>query len=69
MKHATVKIGEYTIPLIGIDPSATLERCDQCRKSKHLSAMKITMDGKRILCVSCRYKNLLKGLRLHGIQV
>jgi hypothetical protein len=31
--------------------------------------MHICLDGKRILCISCRLNNLLKGLRLHGIQI
>ncbi len=51
MTHATVKIGEYTIPLIGVAEDATKERCDKCLKYFHLSL--IGYDG-RFLCQPCR---------------
>jgi len=35
--HATVKLGEYTVPLIGIEFAATQEKCSQCQRSYHLS--------------------------------
>lgn len=48
-KHATVKVDGYTIPLIGIPPSATEDWCDVCGKKLHLSEVNITEDG-RMVC-------------------
>lgn len=42
---ATVKIGEYEIPLIGIPDSATQQKCSICGKSFHISEIKIEMNG------------------------
>jgi hypothetical protein len=53
MKYADVKIGEYTIPLIGIPASASQEKCDQCRKPMPLREAIITQDGKRVVCAGC----------------
>lgn len=50
-KHATVKIGEFTVPLIGVKPSATQETCSKCNKVKHLS--EISFDGTRFICREC----------------
>ncbi len=51
-KHATVKNGEYTIPLIGIAPAATKEICSKCGKEVHLS--QITFNEKsEPVCSGC----------------
>ena len=49
--HATVPIGEYLIPLIGISPTATLENCDLCHNDMPLSQAIFT--GRQILCRRC----------------
>jgi len=51
MNHATVKIGDYTIPLIGIPPEATEDKCETCGKLFHLSELAF-VDGKMI-CKDC----------------
>lgn len=48
-KHATVKIGEYIIPLIGIDPAATEETCDNCGLTAHITQFVISR-GSGIVC-------------------
>lgn len=59
MKHATVKLGDYTVPLIGIDENATKEQCDECKKVKHLSTIRITDQG-RFQCLICQAKESLR---------
>lgn len=54
-KHATVKIGEYTIPLIGIAESATQQKCSRCKCSFHLSEITLNENGKP-LCKECLKK-------------
>jgi len=44
MKHATVKIGDFTVPLIGIKKDATQQECVKCKRSFHLS--NIILDNK-----------------------
>jgi hypothetical protein len=44
MKHATVKIGEYTVPLIGVPQNATEETCDKCGKKCHIGDMTLGED-------------------------
>jgi hypothetical protein len=51
-KHATVKIGDYTIPLIGIPTEATDETCQRCGHTMHLSEAQIDQDGK-VVCKDC----------------
>jgi hypothetical protein len=57
MNHATVRIAGYDLPLIGIDASATEERCDKCKRLFHLSEVKI--DGDRFMCWSCRMREMI----------
>jgi len=52
MKHATVQIGNMTIPLIGIPPPATLEECDCCHDVFPLR--KVQLVGNQFLCEKCR---------------
>lgn len=56
MKHATVKIGNYTVPLIGIPKSATDETCELCGDVMHMSESTF-QDGK-MLCKTCVDKNI-----------
>lgn len=51
MKHATVKIGDYTIPLIGVDKSSTEDKCDLCGDIFHISSLIFT--GQQFLCERC----------------
>lgn len=51
-KHATVPLGEYNVPLIGIPPSAVLEECDLCHDEFKL--MEITLTGTQLLCPKCK---------------
>lgn len=55
MKHAEVKIGEFTIPLIGVPRNATLEECDCCHEIIVLSEAVIT--DKQVLCRKCSKPN------------
>lgn len=55
-KHATVKIGEYTIPLIGIPESSTQQKCFGCGKSFHLSDIKLDKKGNPY-CPECLPKS------------
>jgi putative endonuclease len=50
--HATTKIGEYTIPLIGVPQSATDETCTRCEKSFHLTEIMLDGNGKPY-CHAC----------------
>ena len=54
-KHATVNLGEYTVPLIGIPQSATQQKCSKCGKSFHLSEIELDQNG-RPLCKKCKEK-------------
>jgi formylmethanofuran dehydrogenase subunit E len=54
-KYATVKIGDYTIPLIGVLKDATLEKCDSCGVSVHITEIKM-LDAK-MLCAACLMGN------------
>jgi hypothetical protein len=51
VKHATVKIGEYTIPLLGIPQDASEQICDQCKLPKHIT--EVAFDGKQFICGDC----------------
>jgi hypothetical protein len=51
MKHGTVKIGEWTVPLIGVPETATLETCDLC--GIELPLREIIFTGRQFLCGSC----------------
>lgn len=52
MTHATVRIAGYNLPLIGIDRSATEDKCDLCGDIFHLSDL--TFTGKQFLCGKCK---------------
>jgi len=52
--HATVKIGEYIIPLIGLPLSATEMECELCHDIYHISDVHLTKDGKQFLCKKCQ---------------
>lgn len=59
MKHATVTVGEFTVPLIGIPMSAVEFPCDRCGSVRHISDLKVTADGKQVVCKPfCRSKFL-----------
>jgi hypothetical protein len=51
-KHATVPVGEYTVPLIGIPPSATQEKCSRCGSVCHLSEIVLDEKGQPC-CQTC----------------
>lgn len=50
-KHAEVRIGEYTVPLIGINEEAVLEVCDLCGDYTYLGD--VTYNGTHFLCKKC----------------
>jgi len=52
VNHAQIKIGEFTVPLIGVDGEAVLERCDLCHDI--FSIQQIRLDGTQFLCPRCR---------------
>jgi len=53
-KHPTVKIGEYTIPLIGLPRDATLQECESCHRQFYIGDIIFT--GKKFLCVRCQQR-------------
>lgn len=54
-KYAMVPTGEYTVPLIGVPPSATQEVCAHCHEKRHMS--EITLDDKgHPICATCKDK-------------
>lgn len=52
MKHATFKLGDCTITLIGVDADATLEECDLCHDI--FGIQQIELIDKQFLCVKCK---------------
>jgi hypothetical protein len=54
VKHATVKVGDYTIPLIGLPVSATEMECECCHDIVHISQIEINQEGNQFLCLKCR---------------
>jgi len=68
--HATVRLGSYTIPLIGIDPAATREQCDRCHDRFHFQSVQLNPAGNQWLCEKCMkqgpMENLLDGLSQHA---
>lgn len=57
MKHATVRIDDMEIPLIGIPKDEVFETCDKCRKHFHLQDIVLT--DTTFLCKICYVR--LKG--------
>lgn len=51
MKHATVKIDNMEIPLIGIPKDSSDEICDRCHKSFHIQDIILT--DSQFLCKVC----------------
>lgn len=54
-KHATVPLGEYLVPLIGVSPDATQETCARCGQKQHLKDMTLDARGQP-LCAECLKK-------------
>lgn len=54
-KHAEVRIGEYTVPLIGVPEGAVLEVCDLCGDYTYLGD--VTFTGVQFLCSKCNKPN------------
>lgn len=52
MKHATVKIDNMEIPLIGIPKENVNETCDHCHKSFHIQDIVLT--DTQFLCKNCQ---------------
>ena len=67
MKHATVKIGDYEIPLIGLPLSATEMECDLCHDIFHISDVHLTFEGKQFLCQKCS-RNIYKHGKTQGFN-
>lgn len=62
-RHATVTVGEFTVPLIGVPELAVLERCDGCHRRFHLSEV-VVSGSFVVLCVRCSSKReSLQGTR------
>lgn len=54
MNHATITLGEYTIPLIGVEQFGTLEDCDLCHDTFSIQVIELT--GTQFLCPHCNSK-------------
>lgn len=52
MNHATVRIDGKEIPLIGIPPESTQQRCEVFGKSFHLCEIRFNYYGSP-MCVGC----------------
>ena len=52
--YATVKIGEFTIPLIGISSAATEDECELCHDIIHISELSWNEEGNQLLCNKCK---------------
>jgi hypothetical protein len=50
--HATVRIGEYTVPLIGVPPDASKDKCQVCGLEFYIGDMVLDGAG-RTLCQKC----------------
>lgn len=51
-EYATVRLGEYTVPLIGIPKEATQEKCSRCGSPLHLADTVLDAKG-HPCCKSC----------------
>lgn len=58
MKHAEITVGGYTIPLIGIGFSETIDRCDYCGKQFNIQQLLLMQEiGRNVFaCEGCRQK-------------
>lgn len=55
MQHASIQLGEYNIPLIGIPKSATEYECDCCHKIfSDIKDVQINIGGFEFYCKTCR---------------
>lgn len=54
-KHASIRLGGFTIPLIGVPQDATLQECDCCHDIFPIQDIEIV--GTQLLCVKCRLKS------------
>lgn len=63
-RHAEVKIGEYTIPLIGIPEDATKDECDLCHKKFYIGDLHLA--GGYFYCEPCfkAFNPLLKRAKI-----
>lgn len=50
--HAQVFVGGMKVPLLGINPEATKEKCDRCGRQLHLT--RIWMVDGRFMCLPCQ---------------
>ncbi len=58
--HATIKLGDFTIPLIGIPETATLDTCDLCHDVFSIHDLEINEAGNQLLCPKCRYESQIR---------
>ena len=56
MNHATIKLGDYTIPLIGVDRTAAQEKCDRCGNTFSIQEVEIIVG--QVLCSDCIVKRV-----------
>lgn len=52
VEWATVPVGEYTVPLIGVPKSATQEKCSRCGSPLHIKDTVLDDKG-HPCCQSC----------------
>lgn len=52
--HATIKLAEYIIPLIGIPPYYTIEECGCCHNEYHFQELELNSAGNQFLCAKCK---------------
>ncbi len=52
VEHATVRVGDYVVPLIGVPKTATQEKCTRCGSKLHLADTVLDAKGQPC-CQTC----------------
>ena len=65
MKHATVAVGGYEIPLIGVPQDAVLEECQCCGDRFGMSTVELI--GTQFLCARCRAQSVVPDQAAKGV--
>jgi len=64
-EHATVKVGGYEVPLIGVPVDATQQECSRCGKSVYILLAKLDYHGQPI-CLWCEHLEIMASMDAHS---
>lgn len=53
-QHATIKLGDYTIPLVGLPVDCTLQECSLCHDMFGIQEVELAVNGRDFYCRQCR---------------